>query len=198
MKKIVLGFVVGLVALFCVNFGKTQYSESVGEFDLKKGNVSYIGDFIRNDGSRELIRKICFKDETYKDLARHEGETFLKLYSEGSNVEETLDLRIVKKLEIGLPKEDNKEAQKFCARQGGQSCFWLLVTLKKSPAEIAAGSITPGMEEGPEAKKYQASVNLFVRFEYKDGRKGGVLLHQLDGRIENIRPEITAFEDAVS
>lgn len=176
MRKTSLFMGMVVVAFFCINFGgTTQYSESLGGFELKKGAPSYQGQLV--EGGKELgaITKICFKDNEYKDLARSEGDTYLRVFAENSDVPEKIDLKMIKKIEIGL-----ENGSKFCARPGGKSCFWLRVTYIDK-----AGAI--------HEKPYQADLSLAVNFDYVDGRKcDGILLHKIE-KITDIGSE-AAFD----
>ena len=156
------------VSFFCINMGK-QFSESLGEFELKSGAEIFVGDFTEGGEPGGKIRKICFKDNSYANLGAHEGDTYLKVYKENSDVEEKIDLKIISKIET-----IKKYGGQFCARKGGENCFWIRLTLENSTSE---------------AKDYQMRVGTKVNFEFvHHKRKGSALLHKID-KIENIRRE---------
>lgn len=174
-KKIYLLPLFGLIGFLCINMGDGTYSRCVTGtqpegFSLKEGKSSYTA--LVSDGKsykRRRVSQLCFRDSTYTDTARNEGDVFLKVKEDDSDIEEKIYLNKIKSMEL-VPKAGCR----LCAseKKQGQLFFWLKVTFLNGVS-----------------REYTANPEVALSFRVPEtGGEGVAYLHKID-KIENIRLE---------
>lgn len=152
-----------------------KYAEGVSgktpaEFKLMKGREAFnckISDGKNYKG--EEVTKLCFRDSTYGDIARDEGEIYIHGNREGSDIETKINLLNVEKIEV-LKKDKSRLFVK--ETNSGELFFRIRVTFNT----------------GKPPETLVVNPQLAVAFHRVGVGHERVFLYKIDS-IDNIKPD---------
>lgn len=181
MNKSYKGCLLIMVCCFCISWSPTgqQYAEAVSgkspaEFSKMKGAQRFrckISDGKNYSG--EEVTNLCFRDNTYGDLNRDEGDTYIKGTREGSDIETSISLNNISKIEI---LEENGSRLFVKEKNAGELFFRIRVHFNTgSPPEVL--TVSPRLAVA------------FTRVGVGDER---AYLYKLD-MIEDVEPDEVSY-----
>jgi hypothetical protein len=172
-KKLAVGILVSSIVFLSVNFGSSTYTRNVsGEtpesFHLKKGKMSFSGELY--DGkvvTKQKVHNICFKDKTYTDCARDEGDVFLKAKEKDSDIEQNLNLENIKSIETMT----QANGAKICSTEKDKDVLMFKIKV----------TFRDGL-----TKEYLVHPEMALSFVFDNTKADGIVfLYKID-KIENI------------
>jgi len=181
MKKINVGFICVVLCFLSFNDevssftgGDKTYSEGVSgtapdSFSLKKGSITF--QCRVSDGSEYKhmqVTRLCFKDNTYQDVARNEGDTYIHGKRKGSDIETKIHLRNIRSIEIV-----QKNGKRLFAKEENSGEFYALIRVTLNA-------------QGQPPEELMINPDLSVAFSRSGVGDERAYLYKLD-RIEEIR-----------